>query len=175
MTRTEALVVAVRLFAIAIVLYSIRAFPGSLAAVSFAPIEAPMTTTVLVGIHLAMIVLAVGLWKYPYGAAALLLPPPSGTTEEKLPWTQDSAIETSCIVIGLFYLTYAISDLMYWISFLVAWSRLAPGEFRPNAEQVAGMFTTLIEVVLALFLIVRASGVARVIRKVRYAGQKSSN
>ena len=174
MTRRDILVVTVRLFAVAIVLYTVRGFPTSLAALNFAPAETPVTSTFVVGVHVALILIAAALWKFPNGVAAMLLPS-SAAEETTFPWSQDKVIETASVVIGLFYLAYALSDLIYWFSFFVAWSKLEPGAFHLNAEQWAGIITTIFEVGLALYLVFGSQGVVRLVRATRYAGRTSSN
>ena len=52
MTRQGMLVVAIRLFSVAIILYSVPALSVSLAALNFAPAETPVTSTIVVGVHL---------------------------------------------------------------------------------------------------------------------------
>lgn len=173
MTRHELLVVTIRLFAIALVLYTIRGFPTSLDALSVGP-ETPVTSTLVVTVHLALLLVAVALWKFPAGVAALILPT-SGAGTPGISWSQESVVETASIVIGLFYLAYAVSDLIYWFSFCVAWSKLEPGTFHLDASQWAGIITTIFEVVIALYLILGSRGVARLVRITRYGGRTSSN
>jgi hypothetical protein len=171
MTRHEALAVAVRLFAIGLVLFTVRAFPGSLFALSYVQADESWRIGALLVVDAVVILVAVALWKFPFGIASLLLP----RTESypSLPWTQESAISTASIVIGLFYLTYAFSDLLYWFVFVVAASN-SDGGLRLEADQWAGIIATPLEAGLALFLIFGAKGVARLVHAARY-GTKSSN
>jgi len=173
MTRHETLAVAVRLFAVALVLLTLRDVPATILALNQTPTNAGFV--IVVASHIAVILVAVGLWKFPFGVAALLLPQ-HASEAPGLPWSQKQAIETASIVIGFFYAFYALSDLLYWITYGVAVAALDEVHAPPlTADQWAGTITTVAEVVMALTLIFGASGVARFIQAIRYAGKLPSN
>jgi hypothetical protein len=130
--------------------------------------------TVVVVSHVALILLAVALWKFPFGVASLLLP--KAETQPSLPWSQQQVIETASVLIGLFYMFYAVSDLLYWFSYSVAAGALGDPQTPPlAADQWASIITTVAEVAISFLLIFGASGVARFIHATRYAGKLPSN
>jgi len=166
MTRNEALAVAVRLFALVVILWSLRSIPASWSTLSYSQADNIPGVAFVIFTHVLLILIGVALWRFPQGISALLLPKPSGTAPT-IPWSQEATIELASIVIGLFYLTYAISDLLYWLPFLIASANMEGG-VRLDADQWASIIATPLEAAVALVLIFGSRGVARLIRSARY-------
>lgn len=173
MTRYEALAAAVRLFAVGLVLLTIRDVPTAILMLTQAPTSSGIV--IVVASHIALILVAIALWKFPFGIAALLLAREAAETSQ-VPWSQQHVIETASIVIGLFYMFYAASDLLYWITYGIAAAGLDEPQALPlTADQWAGIITTVAEVALSLALLFGASGVARFVHATRYAGKLPSD
>jgi len=169
MSKRELLAVAVRLFAIGVALLILRSVPGSIAAIEA---ESPWGHWVLGASYAVFALIAWALWQFPFAVAALLLPKEDAPLSV-VPWSRQDAVETGSIIIGLFYLYYALSDSVYWLVFCISLANYEGGSVDITPEHWAGIVTTVFEVMAAFFLIFGARHMARFIHVVRYAGKQA--
>lgn len=112
------------------------------------------------------------LWLFPAPAANTVIRGDGAGAETRL-WA-DRLIEAGCILIGLWWLIRAVSDLVYNV--LDKWARDSSPDYmqgyggQGDSEFVALMVATGVELVLAVVLIIGSRGVVGVIRSVRRGG-----
>lgn len=170
MSRQELLVVMIRLFALGLFLLTLRNVPSAL--INMQGVEGLPSSAIafVIVTHVGILFVATALWRFPYGVSALLLPTVNRTVSS-FSWSQSDVVETGSIVIGLFYALYALSDLVYWVSYLIAFGAInAPDTFLVP-DQWAGVITTVVESGLALYLIFGATGISRFVQATRSAGR----
>jgi hypothetical protein len=110
------------------------------------------------------------LWFFPVTIASRLLPsysqPPDAENHPR--WNEWQTLGVVCI--GLWALSRAIPDLVYWVTFMgVSFENDSPvGELAP--DQKASLTSTLAEIAIGLWLVFGAKGMAAVVFKIRTAG-----
>lgn len=169
MTKRELLSVAVRLFAIGVALTIVRSIPGTALAIESAQVERSVGPWLIAATYLLSIIVAFVCWRFPLAVAAILLPKADANVE-LLPWSQQDAIETGMILIGVFYFFYALSDLVYWIAFWAAYTNYEDAIAPIAPDQWASIVTTLFEVIIAAALMFGARRAAFLIHSIRHAG-----
>lgn len=174
MTKRELLTVAIRLFAIGLALSIVRSIPGTALAFESSQVEPSAGPWLVAASYALAVAVALICWRFPLAVAALLLPKADASVE-LVPWSQQSAVETGTIIIGVFYLYYAASDLVYWMAFWVAYTNYEDAIAPISPDQWASIVTTVFEVVLAVGLVLGARRIASVIQSVRHAGTQPSN
>lgn len=158
----------VRFGALVWLLYTISHLNGLFAYVEEgAPIQIDKTVVVLFAA--LQIGVCVFLWLFPRSVAAQLLPG-RNTDEVVKPSSQLEWQTLGVICIGLWALSRAIPDAVYWITFynMAASSKLGLSFF--NAEQKAAMLSTVAELAIGVWLLLGAKGTAAFIFKARTAG-----
>lgn len=164
MTKRELLTVAIRLFAVCVALYIVRSVPTTVLALESAQGEPSAGPWVIAATYAVVFTILFICWRFPLALAALLLPKPDASAEV-VPWSQHGAIETATIIIGLFYFYYAISDLVYWVAFWVAYTNYKDAIAPLAPDQWASVVTTIFEVILAVALVFGARRIASFIRR----------
>jgi hypothetical protein len=163
MTPHQMLIVAVRLFAIFVLLGSL----GQIA-LSFSTYRALGEATYFVWVWLALqLAVSAWLWLFPATIAAKLLRP--GSVPAQAPTAFSEWRDLCFIAIGMFILCRAIPDLVYWLILAAA---IEPGA-ELTLEQNANGFVTLLEVVIGIGLMLGATGIAAAIERLRSAGTGS--
>lgn len=165
MSREDVIAIAVRLFAIFLLITVVRSFPSAIALIGQ---EGPKPSLVLVGlVSVCSLALCAFLWFFPLTVARKLLP----TMREPRSETAMSgsvALSVGLTLLGVWVLAYALPDAIYWTTLLLL-SRQVDGEyFDWGNEQIAHMVTTLAELVFAVWLIFGSSGIKRLILRFRH-------
>ena len=166
MTKTEVIAIVLRLFAIVIAFHFLWKLPGGV--YSLTEQAGQLGTYTGLGYIFSLLAIACLLWFFPFTIAKKILP----TVESDLAITsieKNTLIEVGIILIGLFYLFYALSDIFYWLFFILASIRMENtyGDMLLTADQWSGIIVTLIEITMALFLIFGAKGVKNLIYSFR--------
>jgi hypothetical protein len=111
------------------------------------------------------------LWFFPRTIAAKLLP--SRDDHEASPPIALVHWQTlGVILIGLWALTRAIPDAVYWITFYNMATSSGIGLSALNPEQKASMVETIVELVIGFWLLLGAKGAAALLFNLRTAGLK---
>ena len=165
MSREEVAAVAVRLFAIAVFIYALRTVPSAMVYWN-QNAEQNAIVPFLVVLFLIFLVAAV-LWAFPRIVARKLLPR-RVPEDEQFNWSSEALLQIALIVIGIYFLYYAISDAAYWVSFYIMTSQKMDLSFQSTLDQKAAIFTTLIELVIAIALILGSAGLARALHFIRF-------
>ena len=112
------------------------------------------------------------LWLFPARITDTIVKPdsPAENTDALLTGLERIGIT----LMGLYLLYRGISDLTYQIINYYNLKSLTPGAFiSPRYDIVATFVATGIELVVALVFIFGAKGILRIIRRFRYAGEKT--
>lgn len=168
MSREDFVAVAVRLFAVFLVLLAVRTTGSIIQTVSVdsswgtAPFILSFTT-------LPTLVVAALLWYFPLSVSRKLLP----VTREPLPALSSEARtleEVGITLIGIWLVAVALSDLFYWIIFFVAVGQISQPAFELSADQKTSAIVTALELGIGLWLVLGVKGVVGAIRRLRSAG-----
>jgi hypothetical protein len=110
------------------------------------------------------------LWFFPVTIASKLLPPHSRPAEPPSPPLLQEWQTLGVICIGLWALSRAVPDMVYWVTYMgMAFESDTPvNEFAP--DQKAGFIATIAEIIVGLWLVLGAKGVAALLFKIRTAG-----
>lgn len=167
MKSEEWVSVAVRLFAISLVIYVLTQLPGMGLYLEQNASESGVVILSVIGF--LMLALAGALWKYPRVVARGLLPPSDGPAAQET-WTAEKALSTGFILLGIYLAFGVISDATYWLfAALLSGRGHGPApELQP--DQIAAIYATVVEFAFVVGLVFGARGLANLIMRIRYAG-----
>jgi hypothetical protein len=161
--------VCLRLLALIWLLYILGHLYGLFAAITNDPTALISTSAVW---FLALLQLAIcgALWFFPATLAVRLLPsirsePKTAPPPQLVEWQT-----LGVICIGLWGLSRAIPDAVYWVTFYNMHLKANYGVSDLNAAQKAGIVTTVAELLIGLWLLFGAKGFAAFLFKARTAG-----
>jgi len=164
MSREDILTVALRLFAIYLLIGALQLVGQAFAT----DINLP-TSSLIVAITLSVIfplIVAVMLWCFPLRIAAKLLPVmserPTTLSTNTVP-----ALEIGCILIGLWLLASSLSDTTYWVVTLIAALNNEWGLQIIPTQDLANMTATLMQLMLSVWLLLGYRGVLKFIQRLR--------
>ena len=165
MTPHQALALGVRLFAIWCALVIVREVFGFLA-ISRPPLDSQELTFVTVGSVVSAILLLI-LWFFPKSIARGLLPNSTDAPSQALSYQMWFTLGTA--LLGLWFVASSITPILRDLSVMYV--------FRPeliNAEDIrslhVGLFFYAVELVLGLCLLFGATGIRKLIWRIRNAG-----
>ena len=161
--------IGVRLFAIGLgvnVLRSLSLIPAYLSGTTTHAELLPFY-----GSTIALALLVLVLWNFPLLVARKISSFPQ---QEESVLNDDAYIkllEIGLILLGFYLLYYVISDGVYWFIYFLSASK---NEYYDSVDsvgpdQVANMLTTIVELVVASFLLLGHKGLARLVLKLRRA------
>lgn len=167
MSSKQLVALAVRMFAIFIAVWVMR--HGFVVVPMLAGPDATRTDLLAVFLTVSVpLVVAVLLWVFPARVAGHLLPRTS-TPARPEPWTAAELQAAAFSVLGMWILARAVADLGYWIVYLL----LLPGSgaYRSSGlspADLGGLVSTALELVIGVWLLLGARGLAGVIRRFRH-------
>jgi hypothetical protein len=110
------------------------------------------------------------LWVFPATIAKKLLPSSADTASSKPPSTLIEWQTFGVVCIGIWALARAIPDAIYWVTFYGMTLNSSYGYSDLNVEQKASMITTVVELIIGMWLVFGARGLANALLKLRTAG-----
>lgn len=165
MSREDVIAVAVRLFAIFLLVTIVRSFPSAMALIGQVELKPSL---VLVGTVLAAgVALCAFLWFFPLTVARKLLPAmrePRSETAMNGP----VALSVGLTLLGVWVLSHALPDAIYWLTLFLLSRQIDAGHIEWQHEQIANMIATAGQLALALWLIFGSSGIKRLILRFRH-------
>ena len=170
-SREDFIAVAARLFAIYLLLSIIKYIPSSvqfLAQDAGASWMALYATVLVVGLVVCAL-----LWFFPLTVARKLLPV---MREQRSEQALDAsvAISIGLTLIGVWVMAYGLVDGVYWLTLIVRTRQMNPAYFEWMPEQIAGMFATAVQILIALWLIFGSTGIKRLIYRYRYGASQGA-
>jgi hypothetical protein len=168
-TPIQVVAVCLRFLAIVWLLYALNNAYGAFSYLGHqsAPSGAGWVVWLQAGLQLAICAV---LWFFPVTIASKLLPsysqPPDALNPPR--WNEWQTLGVICI--GLWTLTRAVPDLVYWVTSMgMSFESDSPvNELAP--DQKASFITTLVEIAIGIWLVLGAKGMAAVLFKIRTAG-----
>ena len=164
--------IGVRLFAIALAIYSLKSMPGMY--IYFDNENYQSAAFMFAGLLVFLMLLAIFLWKFPLTVASNIIPNIENE-EKKISWNEKELLTVGLILMGIFFFYNVISDAIYWL-YIWNYSQSYTGmEIELNTEQKASIIATGVEFIVSIMLILGAKGVSSTIWHLRYAGKHPSN
>lgn len=167
MNRKEVVAVAVRLFSIVLFLYGLKYFLQSIT-VFFEQGDLEIAAYVYTGFSILIALIALLFWLFPYTIASVVLPKKPLKTGA-VNWNCGNVLSCSFIILGMYFLYYVITDAVYWF-YVINYSNNFGIAMELTSDNRASIFSTVIEFVMSVFLILGSSGIARLILKMRGRG-----
>ncbi len=168
MHKTEFVAIGVRLFAIALAIYSIKNFPGMY--MYFDSQNDQSAANLYAGLFVFMLLLAALLWHFPLSVASKIIPE-TGNNETTVSWSEKDLLTVGLILIGVYLFYYVISDAIYWLYVLNIAQSYTGMEIELNSDQKARIYSTAVEFILSLSLIIGAKGISNAVWYLRHAGK----
>lgn len=167
MSREDIVVVAIRLFAIFLLITALRFAAQAIGA----PFDIPIGDLIW-GIALTAavpLVAAVLLWFFPSSIATKLLPvmESPGTP---ISANGATALDVGCTLIGLWLLASALADAGYWTIILMAAAHNDWADGALATEDIANIIATLLQVLVALWLLLGYRQILKVLHELRSHG-----
>ena len=170
MSKEEIVALAIRLLAIFLVFYLLRQVPATF--VLFAERDS-LELGVIGGGYGLLFLAALLLWKFPNSWAKWIVP--YGIEGQKTSWNSRTLVATGSTLLGMYFLYYAGSDLLYW-AMVWNYNREVDGmAIELTAEQRANFVVTVVELLVAILLVVGAKSVSNAVHFLRYGGTPPSN
>ena len=165
MSREDIVAIAVRLFAVYLLVTSLRTL-ASVPAVLTGEVTAGTIVVTLVALACTLGIIVL-LWRFPLTIAGKLLPvmktPRPGVLSDG-----GLLFPLGIVLIGLWQLAAGLADVVYWATMLLVMRNreLPLDALRP--EQWGSMVGTAAQVVVALALILGSNGLHRLLYRIRY-------
>jgi hypothetical protein len=153
MVPVQIVALLVRLVSIVIVVDTVR-YSAATIANDYFPSSTALWLTV--GAIIALFTLAGILWFFPLTIATGISTFDSDQPVER--WSGEQLYEFGFVMLGVYLLTRAGGDLIYWVLYL-----LSAGFEGLGAEHTVSLWVRLIELALALILILGAKGLRRLL------------
>lgn len=165
MGREDLVAVATRLFAVFLFVTVARTVPSAIALFGQG---SGQPSFVLVALVLACsFAICALLWFFPVSVARRLLPAMREPRSETA-MSGAVALSVGLTLIGVWILASTLPDVFYWSTLFLASRSMDAGGYAWDAESVASVVTTVVEQVVAAWLIFGSSGIRRLILKYRY-------
>lgn len=179
MNRNEVAATALRIFALVIFIYGIREllpamfmYLDKVANIKGTGAFGYTGLFGVIGISVLIFIVAPLLWFLPYTIASIILPKEKFKAEEHK-WSNEHFLSCGFVILGVYFLYYVISDAVYWFYItnypIQNFFGVVTGyTTQPlNVDQHAGIVSTVVEFFLSVFLIFGASGISKLILKIR--------
>jgi len=165
MKPTHYFAVLIRLFAIALIVFTVRQSSVLVDALTGNDLQGYEVSLVFAWISvLCPLLVSLLLWFFPMTVAASIIRPELDKAFE--PMGAANFLTVLVLAIGLYVIYFAISDTIYW---LTLWQMSTGSNYLESspfgAESKAAMFTTGIELVLASLFVFRARYVSALMLK----------
>ena len=160
------LVLVVRLFAIAIAIQALKTMVNLV--VFLKTSDSSFTSTAYIGTVVSLILLSIVLWKFPILIARKIANFPPVDENEVNSIDSEKLLQTGLIILGVYFLYYVISDLIYWSYFWITSMRDPDIAIELTLEHKSSIATTFIELAVALVLIFGTKMIVKIIQRLRY-------
>ena len=164
MSREDVIAVAVRVFAIFLLVSVVRTFPSAIALIDQAEPKPSLALVALVSV--LSLALCAYLWFFPLTVARKLLPAMREPRSETA-MNGSVALSVGLTLLGVWVLTSALPDAIYWVILFLHSRRIDAGPIEWQHEQIANMIATTGQLALAVWLIFGSSGIKRLILRFR--------
>ncbi|MBW7472444.1 hypothetical protein QQF73_15270 [Marinobacter sp. M216] len=160
MKPTHYFAILIRLFAIALVIYTVRQSSVLVEVLTSGGIQDYGVPAGFAWVSvLCPLVVALLLWFFPMTVSASIIRPELDQPIE--PMSAPSILTVLVLAIGLYVLYFAISDTVYWLTlWQMSGDKYSESTLYLGGESKAAMVTTVVELLLAVLLVARARTVS---------------
>ena len=160
--------VIVRITAIFIVIRTISYFPNLFA---FTVYETETVKLYIFTVLYILLVLGIALvlWKFPLIISRKIVP--EVKTEDKITDVAFEQVQVGLIsILGIGIIVFSLSDLLYWYSYLQALKAASDPGFPIGPGIYASLYSSILELMLGILLVLGSKGIVGLVTKLRYAG-----
>ena len=168
MNKEQAVGLAVRLFAIFLVVYTMR---YATSVVAFSILEPPdyISSGLILLVGFSPILIAILLWRFPLTVASKLMP--EVTAKEKSKSLSETELQVVAFsTLGLWVFVSAIPDIFYWATYTYRFKNVGSGNTELTPQNIGGMVATAAQIVLGFALLLGSKGLVGLVRRLRNAG-----
>ena len=168
MKLNEVTAIALRIFAICLFLYALHQFVELAGYIDDAsPDQLTVPILYFIAIIFVPMVISIIIWMFPLTVVKIFLP--KMETQEVRLSDDGSFLAAALAVLGVYVLTYAVPDLAFHITRIYMLARMwkAGHDARLGSEGIADFIATILEIIIAFWLILGRSGLTNVILKIR--------
>jgi hypothetical protein len=164
MSREDVIAVAVRIFAIFLLVSVVRTLPGAIALID--QVEPKPSLALVALVSVLGLALCAWLWFFPLTVARKLLP---AMREPRSETAMDGsvALTVGLTLLGIWVLSHALPDAIYWVTLFLLSRRIDAGHIDWQNDQIANILATAGQLALALWLIFGSAGIKRLILRFR--------
>jgi hypothetical protein len=164
-TKEQIVGLAVRLFAVFLVIYVVR-HASSLIPLLSESSKYRVGAAYLTLIVLFPIVAAILLWRLPLTVAATLIP---GVNTKKRPRPINSTDmeRVAFTILGVWVFATAIPDVVYWTTFVYLLNNASAGKPIFAPEDLSNIVATAVELAIGLWLLLGTRGIIDFLRRLR--------
>jgi hypothetical protein len=168
LTAQQVVAIAARLLSIWIFLGALRTVSGVVGSTPIA--NGSEGFLIILFVLIVELFAAVFLWKFPLFVARKLVTNDGSETEHKT-LTSSSLYSAGFVLMGFYFLYWALSDAVYWYAYWYQFRDMDPNSAIAvfGVQEKALMVSTFAEFLFSLFLIFGAKLLSGYIHKIRYA------
>jgi hypothetical protein len=167
MSPTTIIALIVRFFSIGLFIFLIRVVvPEIFGLLTFEDYTANVFLAFVVAI---VFFIAVFLWKFPLFVASKLADF-SSEDSTKLSLSESSAYRLGVVMLGLYLFYWAVSDSFYWAYMLFSQREILGLPLELGTQEKAMIFSTVVQLMMSVYLIFGSKRISDFLRKVRKAG-----
>ena len=167
MKPSQIVALFVRLFSIGLLIFAVRILaPEIFGLLTFEYYEANIFLAFVVAF---VFFVAVFLWKFPLFIASKLLS--FGPDEQQSTnLSESSALRIGLILLGVYLFYWAVSDSFFWAYMLMGQREILGHPLELGTQEQAMIFSTIVELVFSVFLLVGSKRIAKFLSGLRKAG-----
>lgn len=170
MSKREVVAIALRFLAIFIALFFLNEWVRFIWEYFARHITTGWTFMAIL-IHLVFIGIVILIWQFAPKIAGIILPSPQSAEEPS--WiSQGWAESVAFTVLGLYILSTAIPSIFSWLILRISIKNASFLDYGSSAENIASIVSTLVKLVIGLWLILGAKGLRGLIALPRILGQQ---
>lgn len=163
MKKEQVVGLGVRLFAIFLVVYTIR-YGSSLLPMTRAPDN--VSLLFIASFTIPLLLAALLMWMFPLTVAGTILPKMKASGRS-VPLRRDEIQVVAFSILGLWVLSTAVPDLFYWSTFVYLAKRI---NLSLTPSHIGNVVATVIELIIGFWLLFGARGLRGLVRVLRSSG-----
>lgn len=168
MNKEQIVGLVIRLFAVFLVVYSLRLMSSLFTFATVEPIDY-ISSAIIFLFGFSPILIAIILWRFPLAIASKLIPKPTETKHTSA-WGETEIQIVAFSTLGLWVLSSAIPNAFYWVTLVNRIKSVSFGNTSLSPENVAGIVSTITQIILGFWLLMGSKGIVGLVRKLRHAG-----
>lgn len=165
MSKIQVIAIIIRLFAIALFLMIISGVPQLYTVRFFGSTDSVgMFFYVQLAVMIVGILISILIWKFPQTIAKKIIPKTDELSDTK--WSEVNFASAGIIIVGIYFLYRALSDLSYWFIFMLYAIGNNPAVKLEPLNKIS-IYVTIIEFAISIYLVFGSRGITNLIVKFR--------